>query len=113
MQNFKQVIIVNNDLKMSKGKIASQVAHASLEAYLHSSREIQDLWRKTGAKKIVLKASESEIIEIYKNIPNYIPKVLIFDKGLTQVSPNSLTALGIGPFKEEEIDKYTKHLKLL
>jgi len=110
---YKQVIIINKNLNMGKGKICSQVAHASLHAFLKSKKEIKEKWLREGAKKIVLKADEDEILRIYKQLPRNIAKALIYDKGLTQIPENSLTALGIGPEEEDKIDKYTKHLKLL
>ncbi|MCD6496408.1 MAG: peptidyl-tRNA hydrolase, partial [Candidatus Aenigmarchaeota archaeon] len=35
----KQVVLVRQDLKLSKGKTAAQVAHASLESYKKASQE--------------------------------------------------------------------------
>ncbi|PIX43420.1 peptidyl-tRNA hydrolase, partial [archaeon CG_4_8_14_3_um_filter_38_5] len=37
----------------------------------------------------------------------------IRDAGRTQIPPNTITALGIGPDNEEKIDKIVKNLKLL
>lgn len=42
-----------------------------------------------------------------------IYNALIVDRGLTQIEPNTPTALGIGPAEMEIVDKITKHLKLL
>ena len=114
---IKQVIVVNNELKMGKGKICAQVAHASLESYrkaLSKNKEIVDKWFSEGQKKVVLKAGLNTIL----NLKSYfdkkgVPNALIKDAGLTQISPGSITALGIGPWFEEEIDKKTKELKLL
>ncbi len=115
---LKQAIVVRTDLKMGKGKICSQVAHASLQAYIvskkHKPKETEE-WLKEGAKKVVLKvSSERELIEIYERAKRSgLSVVLIRDAGKTQIEPGSITAVGIGPDKEEIINSITGHLKLL
>ncbi|RLJ06151.1 MAG: peptidyl-tRNA hydrolase, partial [Candidatus Aenigmatarchaeota archaeon] len=52
---MKQVILVRKDLKISKGKIAAQVANASLGAYKKTEKKIREKWEKEGSKKIILK----------------------------------------------------------
>jgi len=42
-----------------------------------------------------------------------IPYFLVRDAGLTQLSPGTATALGIGPARSREIDEITGDLKLL
>ncbi|HIQ50640.1 MAG TPA: aminoacyl-tRNA hydrolase [Nautiliaceae bacterium] len=119
---IKQVFLVNKELKMGKGKICAQVAHASISCYekmlllSKTDKKIKDIlenWKKEGQKKIVLKASLKEILELKNKLENKIPLCLIRDKGLTQVPEGAITVLGIGPWYEEEIDKYTKDFKLL
>ncbi len=39
---LKQVIIIRTDLKMGKGKIGSQCAHASLAAFLKAKKDPLD-----------------------------------------------------------------------
>jgi PTH2 family peptidyl-tRNA hydrolase len=119
MENeLKQVIIIRSDLKMGKGKIASQAAHASVLAYLKTSLSNPKLakkWLELGMPKIVLKVSTlDELLDIYKKLQdNSIVAVIIQDAGRTQIQPNTITALGAGPAQKSELDKFTKHLKLL
>ena len=62
---MKQAIVIRSDLKMSKGKLAAQAAHASLEAYKKASPENAEKWESEGQKKVVLKVyGEKELIDI-------------------------------------------------
>lgn len=107
--------MVRKDLKMDKGKIAAQVAHASLEAYKKTDEETRKRWEEEGSKKVVLRAgSLKELIEIKERIKKMrVPYALIKDAGRTQLKQGTITSLGIGPAEEETIDKVTKGLKLL
>lgn len=113
---MKQVIIIRADLKMGKGKIAAQAAHASVSAFLLASKKHPRLVKKwlPYQKKVVLKVnSEQELLDLYKQTKSKFPTVLITDAGHTQVKPGTHTCIGIGPVKDAEIDKYINKLKLL
>lgn len=112
---WKQVIVIRQDLKMSKGKIAAQVAHASLESYKRSSLEDQMEWEAWGSKKVVLKIkSLREILTLQKAANKAkVPNSLIKDAGHTELEPGTVTTLGIGPCSEDEIDHITGHLQML
>ncbi len=114
----KQVIIMRKDLEMSLGKSVSQGAHASVLAYLEAlkaNREVVEVWLASGQKKIVLKVDdEAALAKLYQAFKyKKIPCAIVNDAGLTQLAPGTTTALGIGPWKNGEIDAYTKALKLL
>jgi len=114
---MKQVIVIRGDLKIGKGKMAAHVAHASLSAYKKVERKYPDLareWEETGQKKVVVKVpDEAALIELFEAVKREIPCELIRDAGLTQIEPGTLTALGIGPWNDGEIDKFTAKLKLV
>ena len=115
---MKQVIVVRKDLRIGVGKLISQACHACLEASeLAKKRDLKawKIWHGEGAKKVVVKIdSLEELLELEKKVYRLgIAKALIVDKGLTQIPPNTPTALGIGPEKEEIMDKLTGGLKLL
>jgi PTH2 family peptidyl-tRNA hydrolase len=117
MDALKQVIIVRSDLEMGKGKAAAQVGHAVLGSYvqcLKAHRDVAEEWMETGQKKIVLKVdTESDLIKFYEAFKfKKIPCSLINDAGLTQLPPGTSTALGVGPWKSDEIDILTRGLKL-
>lgn len=111
---YKQVILVRSDINMSRGKLAAQVAHASLQAYINANKKIAKKWLEEGAKKIILKASLRKINDIKNKLDKTnIPYALIKDAGLTEIRAGTITALGIGPYDEEEIDKFTASIPLL
>ena len=112
---YKQVIIVRSDLKLPKGKLASQVSHASLEAALNSNKNVIEEWRSEGGKKIVLKVSDENELLTYKRIAEEsgLKTALITDAGHTVVEPGTVTCLSIGPDEESRIDKITGKLKMV
>jgi len=135
----KQVIVMRTDLrnsngqKLRTGKFVAQGSHASLGALLKCFRKystsddttiyqtefgkdsVLNEWLNGIFTKVCLSVeSEKELLDIYNSIPDEIPKALITDSGLTEFNgiPTN-TCIGIGPWVSEEIDKYTKHLKLM
>lgn len=112
---FKQIIIIRNDLGMSGGKKCVQTAHASLGAYKKADKKIVKKWELEGQKKVVLEVdSRKKILDLYKELKKAkMPCFLVEDAGLTELKPGTITALGIGPEREEALDKITGKLKLL
>jgi len=112
---YKLAILVRQDLKLPKGKLAVQVAHAAVEAALKCNRRILNTWRKQGGKKVVLKVKDIKELMYYKEKAKKkrLKTVLISDAGLTFLPPGTVTCLAIGPADEKKIDKVSGKLKLL
>ncbi|MBS1266362.1 MAG: Peptidyl-tRNA hydrolase [Candidatus Woesearchaeota archaeon] len=112
---MKQVIVVRSDLKLPKGKLAAQVAHASVDAALNANMLKVHEWRRKGAKKIVLKIKgKDELLELAEDAAKEkLNTAIIRDAGKTVVKPGTITCIAIGPDKEEKIDKITEKLKPL
>lgn len=120
LDQTKMVFLVRTDLQMGKGKIASQVAHAAILLYKESIKNQNPLlntWLRWGQPKIVLKIDkncESALQEVYeKAFKNNLTVCKVLDAGKTQVDQGSVTVIGIGPNKVEEIDEITNGFKLL
>ena len=114
-EEYKQCIILRDDLKLSKGKAAAQAAHASLLSYERAPVHDRMQWKAQGQKKVVLKVQSLEELYAIKDEAEKLglPYALVEDAGLTEIPPGTVTALGIGPARAEEIDKVTGHLELL
>jgi len=112
---LKQVILVRQDLKLPKGKMCAQAAHASVDAVLKSDSKLVKAWREEGMAKIVVKVKdEKELIKYFQTAKDEgLAVSLITDAGRTVVAPGTKTCVGIGPDEEEEIDSVTGELKLL
>ena len=116
MMVMKQVIVVRKDLGMGKGKVAAQVAHASFGAARSATSKNMEDWESSGSKKVVLKTEggQEDLIELQKEAKREgLATFLVKDAGKTQLEPGTITALGIGPNEDGEIDKIVGHLKLL
>jgi len=125
---IKQVIIWRKDLKVRKGKLAAQVAHAAMAFLIHGikfngtcdakykfnpSKE-QEYWMKNSFTKIVLGCdSEEELIELYeKAVLEGLEAHIITDNGDTEFhGVPTRTCLVIGPDLSSRIDPTTGHLK--
>ncbi len=116
--SFKQVIAVRNDIKMGKGKLAAQVAHAAVASALETKSRNPEWfreWWNEGQAKIVVKVNdEDELRKLGKEAEGLkIASSLIVDRGLTQLEPGTVTCIGLGPAPSILIDRITGHLKLL
>jgi len=123
----KQVLVMKKFPKgLRIGKYVAQGAHASVGAIFALGNTVEDNfviplenpfvreWIIGNFKKITCYVdSDDALIEIYKNARQAgIACSIIRDAGLTEFNEPTLTAVGIGPDNEIEIDKITGHLKL-
>ena len=112
------MMVIRRDLGMGTGKIAAQVAHASILAAKRAEDRRPEWfaeWFATGQAKVVVKVqSLDQLIEVKVHAESLkLPVAIVQDSGRTQLEPGTSTCVGIGPAPEELIDKVTNHLKLL
>jgi len=112
---MKQIIIVRQDLKLPKGKMAAQVAHASVRAVLNSPKKKVQEWNNQGMAKIVLKTeNEKTLLKLLQTAKDHnLKTAMITDAGKTVVAPGTKTCIAIGPDTDEKIDAITSSLKLV
>lgn len=129
MTYYKQIYIINNDLKMGCGKIAAQTSHGTVlyMEYIDDFRRENELtepvylkWRNFDIypigtmTKIVLKATESELNSLCNIMDKkFITYFKVFDLGKTQVEAGSFTCVCVEPLDEVQCDELFRHLKLL
>lgn len=111
---MKQAIVARADLDMGAGKLAAQVAHASLMAFEDAERTARTEWKGQGQKKVVLRASgEGELFRLADAAETEgLPHAIVRDAGHTQLDPGTVTALAIGPAADDRIDAVTGELSL-
>jgi PTH2 family peptidyl-tRNA hydrolase len=138
MATTKQVVIFRRDLKVHKGKIGSQVAHASLGAvkslmtlrdnpksmsidyYELAVERISAMgeWWNDAETTIVLGTSkdssdhQQELLDLQaKATALGLPNCVIIDNGTTEFGGvKTMTCLAIGPGYVEEFTGLTDHL---
>lgn len=129
MSEPKQILVVRKDLKMSLGKTAAQVAHASLAVILDRAvyrtansitigglNEAMTTWLTEKFTKIVVSVdSEAELLAIHEAAKKAgVPTALIMDEGRTEFKGvPTYTVCAVGPESPEKIDPLTRHLPLL
>jgi len=111
---MKQVIAARTDLGMGQGKLAAQVAHASLSAYEDTDPKTRTAWKGGGQKKVVVKVDgESALFELAEKARiEGLPNAVIRDAGHTQLDSGTATTVAVGPGDEEQVDTVTGDLPL-
>ncbi|XP_042058117.1 peptidyl-tRNA hydrolase 2, mitochondrial-like isoform X2 [Salvia splendens] len=108
IDDFKMVLVVRNDLKMGKGKIAAQCSHATLGLYkkiLNRAPKSLSRWEMCGQVKVVVKIeSEDDMLVLQERAKSLnLPTHVTIDAGRTQIAPRPA----------ELVDDVTGGLKLL
>ena len=112
---MKQVIVVNRSLALPKGKLAAQVAHAAVGAFIAASAAAQVLWLQAGMPKIVVYAADADaLVELQAAArQQQIPECLVHDAGRTVIPAGTITCLGLGPAMAEVVDPLSGTLALV
>lgn len=101
-------IVVNDDLKIGKGKFAGQVSHCVGTFIYRGNYNKSDLEYFYENNNIeFIRCSENDMLRI-ESLNRFIS---IRDKGLTQLAPNSLTCINLGFLTEKEKDVFFNCLK--
>lgn len=116
--DLRMYILVNEDIKIGKGKLAGQVGHA-VNVYVYNlcfwsdmdgRKLIIDYMNGVEIKKVILRCPQSKLEELEK--AGYIS---IRDKGYTQLKPNTLTCVNMEIIDAESFPEdltWIKDLKL-
>jgi len=115
---FKQCIVIREDLKLSAGKLAVQVAHAAVMAVERAEKMDKSVvsdWKREGQKKVILKVPDvPNLFRVREDAERAgIPSAIVADAGLTEIPAGTITALGLGPASNKVMDKVTGKLRLV
>jgi peptidyl-tRNA hydrolase, PTH2 family len=111
----KQVIVVNRSLSLPKGKLAAQVAHAAIGAFIAAGAEAQVAWLQVGMPKIIVYAADAAaLVQLEARArEQQLPAVLVHDAGRTVIPAGTITCLGLGPALADVLDPITGELPLV
>ena len=112
---MKQVIVVNRSLALPKGKLAAQVAHAAVGAFVAAPQQAQLAWLQVGMPKIVVYAADADaLIQLEAHArEQQIPACLVHDAGRTVLPAGTITCLGLGPAAADVLEPLTSALRLV
>lgn len=106
--DLRMYILVNEDIKINKGKLAGQVGHAVAVYFYQNYESLNntiETYMTTYQKKIILYAPQSKLEELEDKY------ITIRDKGWTNLEPNTLTCVNIGIVDYDDFPKELKWLK--
>jgi PTH2 family peptidyl-tRNA hydrolase len=115
---YKQVIVVRQDLKMSKGKTAAQACHGSVICAMKAMKKKHNIfkaWSDEGQKKAIVKVKDLRALKSLALKAKKMKMIyeIVRDKGHTELKPGTVTVLTIGPDTEERLNQITGKLKLI
>ena len=111
---MKQVIIINNPLALTRGKLANQVAKASLSGLFSGNVDHTNKWLASGMSNAIFRAPDERTLIrlVSKADALHIPAELIRDTNQSDEVSGDITCLRLGPATTEAIDSLTKDLEL-
>jgi PTH2 family peptidyl-tRNA hydrolase len=127
MSEVKQVIVVRRDLSMGKGKLAAQVAHASMKFLVDNNEAergdemiiklspAEAMWLTGSFTKVVVGCDSEEALDalIFQAQLAEVECHPIIDAGRTEFhGVATMTCAAFGPCEAEELDKITGKLRL-
>eukprot|EP00892_Ulva_mutabilis_P001502 jgi/Ulvmu1/11352/UM075_0012.1 len=117
-EEFKMVLCVNQELKMTKGKIAAQCGHAAVGVVQKFRRRLPSwfkAWEQGGQAKIALRVDNTQQLLALANAAQQaeLPWFVIADAGRTEIAAGSKTVVAIGPAPKSAVDTITGKLSLL
>lgn len=107
--NLAMYILVNQDIKIGKGKLAGQVGHAVATYFYRGkyTKELMDEYMKEQ-KKIILSCNQERLEELERE-----GHIAIRDLGLTQLEKGTLTCVNLGIIdRDEGVPEFVGKLKL-
>lgn len=110
-RHLRLYLILNHDLKMSKGKALTQLAHALSHLYAHPTQMIAS-WQQHGEPKILLKAGAKRLAELHTALRGICAVHRVYDAGRTQIPQGSFTCLCVGPVRKETVEEHLGSLKM-
>ncbi len=115
--DYKLVVVLRGELRLTAGKAAAQVAHAAVMLTLAAQQrrpEALAAWLREGQKKIVLVVPTLAALEQLGRTAKGqgLPAVWVEDAGFTEVPAGTKTCLGLGPAPSADLDRVTGALDL-
>ena len=116
--DLTMVFIARKDLKLSAGKLAAQVGHATAECITKAERtepRMLDRYMRVGQRKVVCQvANENDLRRLFGDAKAAgVIASLITDAGHTEIPSGTVTVVGLGPGDRDKIDSITGSLPLL
>lgn len=108
--------VVRTDLNMSRGKIATQVGHATTELVLYGNHNKCDEWYTNhNQTKIILTINNFDELDsiLCRLLEKKLFVAQVHDIGKTEVPENTFTCIGVGPIERKSVQKILSGLKTL
>ena len=109
-EEYAMYVLVNSDLHMSAGKIASQVAHVAEKIAEKTTIALYEdettafvqkaymIYTKNGRKKVILNGTQKDL----ESFMNDTDATYEIDPGRTEIPENSLTAVAFFPSNQNK-----------
>ncbi len=114
-------MVARRDLNMSYGKFGAQCGHGvqlcireaeNADVSLEGGYQALAEWEEKDYPKIVLAGDEKKMEKLLRQlVESPFPYARVVDKGRTELPPNTMTLIAIGPLKRSEAEPFVGRLQ--